>query len=581
MVNISALRPRYLNIFLWFLALYAFVIVVLQSTGDEKYEHLHLGLDTSNAILSLLLAIFLLGERHAIQPNVRSYLIIGFGFATGTELLHALIGVEWSGWFAWIEDYSLTLRPATWPPSTYVLPLAMAWIFWLKRRNARLSPALFAAGMVLLTLGLLALSLYLPRYMDTGILGIQRPTQTPLLLLWIGVTAVYWRQRHEHRLFEGLALMGVMLFLSDLCMLYSTSNHEKFAMMAHSGKLIAYALLHVIQMRVAAEDGRARDVAEAALFEEKERLRLALDELRYQKFALDQHAIVATTDSDGTITYVNQGLCDISGYSQDELIGQNHRLLNSCTHPAEFFQGMYQTLSAGQVWRGEICNRAKNGSLYWLMTTIVPYLDSDGKPTQYIAMRTDITERKLAEAQIYSLAFYDPLTGLPNRRLLNDRLGQTLAASKRSQRYSALMFIDLDNFKPLNDLHGHAVGDLLLVEVAHRISTCIREADTVARFGGDEFVVILGELNEDKAGSAAQAGIVAEKIRNALADAYSLTLQRDGDAAAFTVEHHCTSSIGVALFINQETTSEEALKHADLAMYQAKAHGRNTVRFYE
>jgi diguanylate cyclase (GGDEF)-like protein/PAS domain S-box-containing protein len=580
-LNISALRPRYLKPFLWFLVLYALVIFALQSTGEEKFEHLHLGLDTSNAILSMLLAVFLLGERHAIRPYVRNYLIIGFAFAAGTELLHALIGIEWSGWFVWIGDYSPVLRPSTWPPSTYVLPLSMAWAYWLMRRNASLSPALFAVGIAIMTLGLFVLSFNLPRYVDTGILGIQRPTQVPLLFLWAGVIAVYWHKRHEHRLFEGLALMGVLLFLSDLCMLYSTSPHEKFTMMAHAGKFIAYALLHLIQMRVAAEDGQARDAAESALFKEKERLRIALDELRYQKFALDQHAIVATTDVNGVITYVNQSLCDISGYSKEELLGQDHRLLNSGTHSPDFFQDMYNAISAGKVWSGEVCNRAKNGSLYWLMTTIVPYMDSDNKPTQYIAMRTDITERKLAEAQIYNLAFYDPLTNLPNRRLLNDRLGQALTASKRNRLYSALMFIDLDNFKPLNDEHGHVVGDLLLVEVARRISNCIREADTVARFGGDEFVVMLSELGSDKANSAAQAGIVAEKIRNALADSYTLTLPSSDSAETCSVEHHCTSSIGVVVFLNQETTSEDVLKHADVAMYQAKEGGRNRIRFYE
>lgn len=581
MLNISALRPKYQKPFLWFLVLYALVIFALQSTGDEKFEHLHLGLDTSNAILSMLLAVFLLGERHAIQPYVRHYLIIGFGFAAGTELLHALIGIEWSGWFVWIEDYSPMLRPATWPPSTYVLPLSMAWAYWLMRRNASLSPALFAAGIAVMTLGLYVLSFNLPRYVDTGILGIQRPTQVPLLFLWVWVIAVYWHKRHEHRLFEGLALMGMLLFLSDLCMLYSTSPHEKFTMMAHAGKFIAYALLHLIQMRAAAEDGQARDAAESALFQEKERLRIALDELRYQKFALDQHAIVATTDVNGVITYVNQSLCDISGYSREELLGQDHRLLSSGTHSPDFFRDMYSAISSGKVWSGEVCNRAKNGSLYWLMTTIVPYMDSDNKPTQYIAMRTDITERKLAEAQIYNLAFYDPLTSLPNRRLLNDRLGQALAASKRNRLYSALMFIDLDNFKPLNDEHGHVVGDLLLVEVARRISACIREADTVARFGGDEFVVMLSELGTDKAGSAAQAGIVAEKIRSALADSYTLTLPNSDGTQNYSVEHQCTSSIGVVVFLNQETTSEDVLKHADVAMYQAKEGGRNRIRFYE
>lgn len=176
-------------------------------------------------------------------------------------------------------------------------------------------------------------------------------------------------------------------------------------------------------------------------------------------------------------------------------------------------------------------------------------------------------------------AFYDTLTQLPNRRLLNDRLGQTMAASKRSGRYGALIFLDLDNFKMLNDTHGHNAGDLLLIEVARRITCCMREADTVARFGGDEFVVMIGELDVDKAASIAKAGIVAEKIRIALDKPYVLKGQQDSGAQ--TVEHQCTSSIGVVLFINHEISAEEILKRADMAMYQAKEGGRNQIHFYE
>ncbi len=579
--SLAAARPRYLKTFLWFLALYAVIIGVLWGTGNEKFEHLHLGLDTSNAILSMLLALFLLGERHTIQPNMRNYLVIGFGFAAGIELLHALIGIEWSGALAWIENYSGTLRPATWPPSTYVLPLAMAWTYWLMRRNAMLSPALFTLGMSVLTLSLFALSFNLPRYMDTGILGIQRPTQVPLLLLWACVIVLYWRKRREHRLFEGLALMGMLLFLSDLCMLYSTSPHEKFTMMAHAGKFLAYAMLHFIQMRVAAEDGQARDVAEAALFQEKEHLRVALEELRYQKFALDQHAIVGITDVRGTITYANDRFSEISGYSQEELVGQNFRIIKSGAHPTEFFRDMYHCIVAGDVWHGEICNRAKDGRLYWVDTTIVPYLDEHGKPTRYISIRSDITERKVAEAHIHNLAYYDPLTKLPNRRLLDDRLRQTLAASKRTGRYGALLFIDLDNFKPLNDVHGHTVGDLLLMEVARRLNRCVRENDSIARFGGDEFVVMLTDLAEDKTKSVELARIVAEKIRSALAEPYALQLPPENGSAAHGVEHRCTSSIGVALFIGQKLTPEELLKQADMAMYQAKDSGRNMIHFHQ
>ncbi len=191
----------------------------------------------------------------------------------------------------------------------------------------------------------------------------------------------------------------------------------------------------------------------------------------------------------------------------------------------------------------------------------------------------DITERKLAQT-IYNLAFYDTLTQLPNRRLLNDRLEQAMVASKRSGRYGALMFLDLDNFKPLNDTYGHDVGDLLLVDAAHRLTSCMREMDTVARFGGDEFMVMLGELAVDKAESVTQAGIVAEKIRATLAEPYMLKLECEVKMKN-TVEHHCTTSIGVVLFINHEARTEEIMKWADMAMYQAKEAGGNLIRFYD
>ncbi len=578
---IAVLKTHYFDYFLVALVLYALLIIGLWGAELEKFERLHLSLDTSNAILSMLLAVSLLGERHRLQPNVRHYLVIGFGFAAGTELLHALIGIEWSGHFAWIAQFSRTMRPATWPPSTYVLPLALAWIYWLIRHQASLSPVRFMGGMMLLTVSLFALAFILPSYVDTGILGIQRPTQIPLLFLWLGVIYVFWQKRNEHRLFRGLALMGVLLFLSDLCMLYSTSPHEKFTMMAHLGKFIAYILLHTIQMRVAAEDGQARDAAEAALTQEKERLQLTLNELNYQKFALDQHVIVSAADAAGRIIYVNEKMCDISAYSKEELLGKNHRVFSSGTHSVEFFQEMYDAITSGKAWHGEICNRSKKGDLYWQDTTIVPYADAAGTIRQYIALATNITERKQANAQIYRLAFYDPLTNLPNRRLLNDRLAQAVAASKRSGRYGALMFIDLDHFKPLNDKHGHAVGDLLLVEVARRLVGAIRDCDTIARFGGDEFVVLLAELTADQAASTIQARNVAEKIHHVLGETYSLKPQDEDESKKITLEHHCTASIGVTVFANQDNTPEEIMMQADIAMYQSKTDGRNVIHFYQ
>ena len=183
-----------------------------------------------------------------------------------------------------------------------------------------------------------------------------------------------------------------------------------------------------------------------------------------------------------------------------------------------------------------------------------------------------------SESRIRHLAFYDTLTQLANRRLLTDRLGQVMGASKRSGRYGAVLFLDLDNFKPLNDTHGHAVGDLLLTETANRLRKCVREMDTAARFGGDEFVVMLSELDVDQAKSVSQAIAVAEKIRAALSEPYVLTKVSNGTDT--TVEHHCTASVGITLFSDHNNCQDDILKQADAAMYQAKEEGRNRVCFF-
>ena len=286
------------------------------------------------------------------------------------------------------------------------------------------------------------------------------------------------------------------------------------------------------------------------------------------------------TDATRRILRVNQAFTDITGYSSEEAVGQTPSLLKSGRHDAGFYAAMTDSLQCSGIWQGEIWDRRKNREVFpvWLMITAVK--DDGGNISNYVATMTDITVRKYAEDEIRNLAFYDTLTQLPNRRLLSDRLGQLMAASKRGGRYGALMFLDLDNFKPLNDAHGHAVGDLLLVEASERLRSCVREIDTVARFGGDEFVVLWSELEPGIAASRAQAEIVAEKIRSRLAESYLLTIRREGQADT-RIEHHCTVSIGVTLFINHESSQDDILKWADKAMYEAKDAGRNSIRFYD
>ena len=244
-------------------------------------------------------------------------------------------------------------------------------------------------------------------------------------------------------------------------------------------------------------------------------------------------------------------------------------------------QALIDLIDEGRAYDVEYAINPADGSPSRLIHAVAKLeKDTQGNPLKVFGFIQDITERRQLEDEVRQMAFHDALTDLPNRRLLLDRLTQVMASSKRTGRYAAIVFLDLDNFKPLNDTRGHDVGDLLLIEAAARLTNCVREIDTVARFGGDEFVVMLSDLNADREESRLQAHAIAEKIRATLSEPYHLTIRHSGKPDV-TVTHHCTVSIGVALFSDHEDTGEDILKCADAAMYQAKDEGRNTIRFHE
>lgn len=283
--------------------------------------------------------------------------------------------------------------------------------------------------------------------------------------------------------------------------------------------------------------------------------------------AVDAAAIFSETDLSGRITYVNEQFCAISGYSRAELIGQNHRLLNSGLHSAEFFATLWRTIALGNVWKGEICNRAKDGSLYWVDSTMVPVLDdATGRVHRYLSIRFDISEKRQLLHSLQWRVGHDVLTGLPNRAFLSDLLDQALEFSRKENIPLAVCMLDLDGFKAVNDGYGHASGDLLLVEVAKRLRAIVRGEDVVARLAGDEFVLVLRYVRD-----LPELRAALNRVLGTISAPYSLHAK---DINVF-------ASIGVTLFPDDNEDAETLLRHADQAMYVAKQRGRNRFHVFD
>lgn len=304
---------------------------------------------------------------------------------------------------------------------------------------------------------------------------------------------------------------------------------------------------------------------------DKTDLWLAEQELRIAAIAIESQEGIVVTDVNYRIVRVNSAFTRLTGYSAEEVIGKTPAILKSGRHDKTFYQRVWEKLIPEKRWEGEVWDRRKNGEIYPKWLTITAVTDLSGDVTHYVGAFTDLSEHKDAEAAIHRLAFYDPLTDLPNRRLFNDRLKLAITVTARNQRYAAIMVLDLDNFKNINDTKGHGIGDQLLIEAGQRLKACVRQGDTLARLGGDEFVIMLENLSREEGKAAAQAQSVGEKILKAINQPYLL-----GGGKL-----HSSASVGICLFTSHCVTSEEVLKRADAAMYQAKNAGRNTMRFFD
>lgn len=293
-------------------------------------------------------------------------------------------------------------------------------------------------------------------------------------------------------------------------------------------------------------------------------------QLKLAATAMESSVAISIADPRGNILRVNEAFTEITGYDAEEIIGKNSSILSSGKHDKAFFQRLWNALIDEGYWEGEIWNKKKSGELFPEWISIAAVKDSAGVTTHFVSTFQDISERKLAEQRIEQLAYFDPLTNLPNRRLYFDRLTQELVHAKRLNNFGAVMFVDLDRFKQINDSLGHDIGDRVLVETAKRLKDVLREGDTASRLGGDEFVALIPNLGTELEMAYLNAGKVADKLFSELSRPYVLPSR----------ELIVTASIGIILFPDEQVSAEDVMKQADIAMYQAKESGRNSYYFY-
>lgn len=382
--------------------------------------------------------------------------------------------------------------------------------------------------------------------------------------------------------FYGLTLEQVQ---SDAALVFGWQHPDDAAMIKQTitetvTKLIPWQLEYRLVLpdgSVSWRSGRATPqklddgsvVCYGAIFDITER-KLAEERQRVAAVAFDSTSPMMVSDASQVILSVNQAFVELTGYAVGEVVGQHSSALKSGRQDADFYTAMWASIHKTGHWEGELWNRRKSGEVFldWLSITVV--MNPQGEVTHYVSVHTDITLRKRTEEDIRKLAFFDPLTQLPNRRLLMDRLAQLSAALARNDQIAVILFVDLDRFKQLNDTHGHDQGDDLLVQVAQRLQSCVREVDTVARLGGDEFVVALAQLGENAPQAQAGALSVAHKILGALSAPFGLS----------GTTWQLSASIGLVMLQDSQALPEALLKQADQAMYDAKAAGRNTVRVW-
>ncbi|ADE11419.1 bifunctional diguanylate cyclase/phosphodiesterase [Sideroxydans lithotrophicus] len=507
----------------------------------------------------LLLRLHAIGEGSSFNHQIAAALLA----MSGLDGLHAMMPDGES--FVWLHSLATAFGG---------LLFAMIWLpgHWFKpvMRHWPLNAFLMAAAM--------------------GIYSILQPGQIPQMLasgqftqaavimniggglfLLLAAVKLFLTYRHSAKS-EDLLFFFQCLILASAAITFMQSSIWDMPWWGwHMQRLAGYTLTLWLVVKTAKTIEGKTLLSNRLLKQQIEDRKQAENQLRIAATAFETHEAIMITDAHANIIRVNQAFQNITGYSPEDVIGKNPRVLSSGRQGSEFYAAMWKRLLGSGSWTGEIWDKRKNGEVYPKWLTITAVKDNEGVTTEYVAIFSDITLRKHAEEEIYTLAFYDSLTKLPNRRHLLDRINQARSISARSNHYGALLFLDMDRFKILNDTLGHDYGDLFLVEVSRRMRNCVRDMDTVARIGGDEFVVLIEEIGTDNEEVSTKVALIAEKIRAALTEPYLLKDK----------EHHSSPSIGVCLYLGNEESVDTLLRHADLAMYQAKESGRNGVRFFD
>lgn len=525
---------------------------------------LHGAIEMAGSVIAAMVAYLLLrlhaiGEGSSFDHTIAAALL-GMGALDG---LHALM--QAGNLFVWLHSLA-----------TAVGGFIFAMV-WLPRRLTAPTRRYWPWAAILLAVLLGGYSLVFPQNIPAMLISGEFTGSAVALnvgggMLLLAASAKLYLSHKQSSKLEDLLFSFQCLILSIAAITFAYSSIWDWPWWGwHVQRLAGYSLaLWLIAMT--ARQVEAKTLMNNLLLKEQieERIRTE-SQLRVAAIAFETHEAIMITDAGGTIIRVNNAFQIITGYSAEDVLGKNPRILSSGRHDSAFYEAMWQQLLSNGSWTGEIWDKRKNGQIYPKWLTITAVKNRAGETTEYVAIFSDITQRKQAEEEIFSLAFYDTLTRLPNRRFLIERIQQSMSASARNHLHGAILFLDMDRFKTLNDTMGHDHGDLFLIEVASRMQRSVRDMDTVARIGGDEFVILIEEISPNMEEASQKTALIAEKIRSTLALPYQLNGK----------EHHSSPSVGVCLFKGDAESVDDLLKHADMAMYQAKESGRNTVRFFD